>query len=559
MNKKIKTLVAILALIAILSSAFSGCSKYAPKDKDEDEDDKTSSSNQKDDQDQDDDDSPSIQISTLKGNDIFAGEHCSEMIWGYYEADCYDYNGSNEDANEFLTDMEFITVSTERGDYEFAALPLSMQAGKYSHFMDSFLYEGEYYEPYTETGKSMFRKAYIAEQGDMTEEQFRKMEYIMELDVVDLTLAFRNGSTYIITLAYTLQDNSISLYGFSVDDDYNIAIENDPYVTLDFLHSGSKLTLAYQGVQRDYLASGLKETDPSFTCSGFALNEDQKYEDLEGFSFYQYGAEDDLSVYIDLTNGDSPIDPVMEFDPDTCEFSLSWQECWTTSSGGIDRVADPRTISGKLVPCTNYGFTDYTGFFLFIDGNCYHYLMSQKEFDERMYSNILGDNASYEDFTDSQLDEFAAAKTSILEELKKALDEAGIPAEIDTVSGKVTLEATFLFATNSSEVSPDGQDYLNRFIDVYTSVVLDGTYGDYISNIIVEGHTDTSGSYSLNQTLSEDRANAVADHCITLNPALINVIQTKGCSYDFPIYNTDGSVNMERSRRVTFSFVFASN
>ena len=389
MKKTLKTLVAILALLAIFLSVFSGCSKYASKDDDEKESSSSKQNNKDKDDDQDDDESShSAAVITIEGDDIFDGERFSEMLWGYYEADCYDYNGSNEDANEFLTDMEYIKVETNQGNTEFAALPLSLHAGKYSHFMGSFNYEGEYYEPYTEKGKSMFRKAYIAEQGDMTEEQFRKMEYIMELDVVSLVLAFRNGSTYMATLAYEIKNDTISLYEFTVDDDYNIDISSEPITTLNFLHSGNKLTLAYKGVQRDYLASGLKETDPSFTCNGFALNAAEKYEDLEGFSFFQFGADDDISVYVDLSSGDTPIDPVMEFDPDTCEFSLSWQECWTDTLSGIGKKDDPRTISGTIVPCTNYGFTDYTGFFLFIDGNCYRYLISQKEFDERMYSDI---------------------------------------------------------------------------------------------------------------------------------------------------------------------------
>ena len=194
MKKTLKTLVAILALLAIFLSVFSGCSKYASKDDDEKESSSSKQNNKDKDDDQDDDESShSAAVITIEGDDIFDGERFSEMLWGYYEADCYDYNGSNEDANEFLTDMEYIKVETNQGNTEFAALPLSLHAGKYSHFMGSFNYEGEYYEPYTEKGKSMFRKAYIAEQGDMTEEQFRKMEYIMELDVVSLVLAFRNG------------------------------------------------------------------------------------------------------------------------------------------------------------------------------------------------------------------------------------------------------------------------------------------------------------------------------------------------------------------------------
>ena len=556
MTKHFKLAVAIAALIALLASLFSGC--CIPSSDNNASNNNTPGSNQSTNQNQQNGDThTSSDSNKLAGVDIFDGQRFNEMIWGYYEADCYEYNGSHDDANEFLTDMEYVTIDTQNGEYEFAGLPLAMHAGKYSHFMNSFSYEGEYYEPYTEIGKTMFRKAYIAEVGDMTEAQFQKIEKLMELDVVSLTLAFRTGATYLATLIYEVENNNISLYDFTVDEDYNLSIANEPFVTLQFLHSGNKLSLAYKGVQRDYLASGLKESDPSFSCSGFALNAENKYKDLEGFSFYSYGEDDGFTAYIDLSNGNSPIDPVMEYNKDTGEFSLSWQQCWTYTARGLDKVDDPRVISGFMVPCTNYGFNNYCGFFLMIDGTCYRYLMSQEEYDERMYSSILGGN-SYKDLNESDLEDLAAAKKNILEELKKALDAAGIKAEIDTVSGKVSLDATFLFATNSSEVSAEGKDYLNRFIDAYTSVVLGADYAEYISNIIIEGHTDTSGSYMLNQTLSEDRANAVASHCIARSSALADIIKTKGCSYDYPVYNIDGSVNMDKSRRVTFSFVFGN-
>ena len=118
----------------------------------------------------------------------------------------------------------------------------------------------------------------------------------------------------------------------------------------------------------------------------------------------------------------------------------------------------------------------------------------------------------------------------------------------------MNLEASFLFATNSYELSADGQEYLNAFMDVYVSVVMKEEYSAYVSSIIVEGHTDTSGTYSYNMTLSQNRADTVANHCIAQYAQMAGIIRATGCSYDFPVYNADGSVNMAASRRVTFRF-----
>lgn len=494
---------------------------------------------------------------TLSGDDVFGGERFEEMIWGYYEATNYDYNGSREDSNEFLTDMEYITIPMDDQVYEFAALPLSIQSGKASHFVGSIYYEGDFYEPYTEKGKTMFRKAYIAENGDMSEEEFQNIEEMWQLDAARLLLVDRYGGTYYVTLAYKIENGKLAFYEVSFDEKNKATLGSEPLVQLDFLHDGSKLTLAYEGVQRDYVGSGFKVDDPGLYFSGYALNEENKYEDLEGFSFYQYGRDDEPSVYVDLSNGDSPVDEVMEFDPETGSFTLSWTQRWTTYNGNLMREDDPVTISGKIVPITSYAGMDYMGFFLFVDGKRYDYLMSDKEYEEIMYGDVLDDGVSTEDLSDSQIEDIVATKNSILEDLNEAFQTAGIDASIDPASGKVTMEASFLFATNSAELSAEGAAYLNGFLDVYSAIILSDTYSGYISSIVIEGHTDTSGSYSHNQTLSEQRAASVAAHCIGRNSALASVIQTKGCSYDYPVYNEDGSVNMDKSRRVTFRFILS--
>ena len=69
---------------------------------------------------------------------------------------------------------------------------------------------------------------------------------------------------------------------------------------------------------------------------------------------------------------------------------------------------------------------------------------------------------------------------------------------------------------------------------------------------------NTDGTYDYNMTLSENRAGAVADYCIAKNGNLASIISTKGYSYDNPVYNEDGSVDMAASRRVTFRFVLTT-
>lgn len=492
--------------------------------------------------------------SPIDGNDVFQGQRFNEMLWGYYEASCYDYSGSNSDADAFLEDMKFLTFETENGEIEIAALPLSMHFGEYTHFMSSFYYGEDLYSPYTEDGRAMFRKSYMEQHGDLSEEDFQKIEKILQLDVVDLVLANPDGSTRMASCAYTVQDNTLSFYEMSIDEDYNITIGEKPLMKFSFLHDGGKLILSYKKVQREYLTNGYKPTDNSLMISGYALNAENQYKDLEGFNMFQFGDGEEITAYVSLTNDEEPIDPVMTLDKATGAFTLSWQQRWVHGEKGIEKKDDPQTISGTIIPCTNYGFTDYAGFYMIVDGTYYRYLMSEAEYEERKASAFANAAA----LNQAQIDDLNAKKRDLLAELVAAFKAAGIEATVDYTTGKVSLASNFLFDSGSYELSQAGKDYVNAFMGVYTSVVMKEDYAGYISQIMVEGHTDTSGSYSYNQTLSQNRADAVTQQCIAHTPAMASILKAIGYSYDYPVYNNDGSVNMDKSRRVTFTFVLSA-
>ena len=129
--------------------------------------------------------------------------------------------------------------------------------------------------------------------------------------------------------------------------------------------------------------------------------------------------------------------------------------------------------------------------------------------------------------------------------------------------GQLKLSYTFVFKglsltltkdSDSYEVSAEGKKNLDEFLDIYTSVVLSKENKDNVASIVVEGHTDTNGTREYNQKLSENRAKAVADYCTSSVPEMKKIITSKGYSFDKPIYNEDGTVNMEASRCVEFKF-----
>ena len=79
----------------------------------------------------------------------------------------------------------------------------------------------------------------------------------------------------------------------------------------------------------------------------------------------------------------------------------------------------------------------------------------------------------------------------------------------------MTFESSVLFDTGKNEIKDAGKAALNSCIPVYIHTLLSDEYRDYVGEIIVEGHTDTTGQYLNNLALSQQRALAVATYCLS--------------------------------------------
>ena len=160
-----------------------------------------------------------------------------------------------------------------------------------------------------------------------------------------------------------------------------------------------------------------------------------------------------------------------------------------------------------------------------------------------------------------QLEEMVGVRSSIVRELSQVLSRSNIAAQVDTNTGDITLDSKVFFQTNSAEIREDGKALLDRFVPVYLSVLLQDRYRDYVGEIIIEGHTDSSGTYLKNLQLSQNRALSVVEYCLSMSSLTVQqrqllqqILTAKGRSSNDLVYNADGSENMEASRRVEFKF-----
>jgi len=174
---------------------------------------------------------------------------------------------------------------------------------------------------------------------------------------------------------------------------------------------------------------------------------------------------------------------------------------------------------------------------------------------------LLGEQQEAMNLQQKKLDDLVGVRTQIVRELTNALNKANLKASVDANTGDIVLESAVFFDHGKSVIKQEGQEFLDRFIPVYLGVLLQPEYEAYLGEIIIEGHTDTSGTYLGNLELSQKRALTVAEFCLEM-PALStgkveklrDILTAKGRSSSDPIYYADGTENMDASRRVEFKF-----
>lgn len=167
------------------------------------------------------------------------------------------------------------------------------------------------------------------------------------------------------------------------------------------------------------------------------------------------------------------------------------------------------------------------------------------------------------DAQQEKLDKLVGVRTEIIEELMGALRQSNITGANVDDSGAIVFSSEMMFSTGSAGLNETGKQFLNRFLPNYLRVLMSEEYSRNVSQIIIEGHTDTSGSYMTNVELSQERALSVLRYVMSneftgISEAekarLEEVVTINGRAYSDPIYNEDGTINMSASRRVVIKF-----
>lgn len=183
-------------------------------------------------------------------------------------------------------------------------------------------------------------------------------------------------------------------------------------------------------------------------------------------------------------------------------------------------------------------------------------LLEAQQIRLREQQELLDDQAD-------QIEKIIGVRGLLIDQLNRELAANQIQIQADQMTGAIAFESTILFARDSNELSEEGKDFFRKFMPVYMNVLLQPGFRDYIAEVIVEGHTDDTGSYLHNLELSQQRAWSVAEYFLNDNcdfldsgtiTALKSLITVNGCADKAPVYGDDGMIDADKSRRVEIKF-----
>ncbi len=235
-------------------------------------------------------------------------------------------------------------------------------------------------------------------------------------------------------------------------------------------------------------------------------------------------------------------------------------------SDGLFRIARVDAKTGKVVTDEYIAFVcGYDGLVLCQGTRTFCYTKSYKQIAiEELSANLDPENiAVLKQMEANDLADIVETRNKLFAELETELGKQGVKAAVNRSNGEIALDSTVLFATGESTLSDEGKAFLKKFVTAYSNVVLKEEYNGFLSKVMIEGHTDSTGSDEVNKPLSKARADAVLEYCTSAESGLTaaqigtikNLLGTFGYAAERPVLKADGTEDADASRRVGFRFI----
>ncbi len=236
------------------------------------------------------------------------------------------------------------------------------------------------------------------------------------------------------------------------------------------------------------------------------------------------------------------------------------------TTDGLFKLARKDAKTGKVVTTEYLMFVcGWDGFVLCDGEKTYCYTKGYKQIAiEELSANLEPEHiALLKQMSELELGDIVEKRNRLFAELETELGKQGVKAAVNRRNGEIALDSTVLFATGESTLSDEGKAFLKKFVTAYSSVVLKEEYNSFLSKVMIEGHTDSTGTVEGNKALSKARADAVLEYCTSAESGLTaaqigtikNLLGTFGYAAERPVLKADGTEDADASRRVGFRFI----
>lgn len=158
--------------------------------------------------------------------------------------------------------------------------------------------------------------------------------------------------------------------------------------------------------------------------------------------------------------------------------------------------------------------------------------------------------------TKTKIKNLTGIKIKVITMLKNKL---GKNMQIDPKNGAISLSSNILFDEGQFELKANSKEALkNAVYDYFDTILENEEINKHIDKIIIEGHTNSKGSFLYNLELSQKRAYSVMSFLLDLDfnksQDLKELVVASGRSFLDPVYNGHGVEDKDKSRRIEIKF-----
>lgn len=160
------------------------------------------------------------------------------------------------------------------------------------------------------------------------------------------------------------------------------------------------------------------------------------------------------------------------------------------------------------------------------------------------------------DITKVKIKNLTGIRIKVVSKLKEKL---GNKINIDPESGAIRFSSNILFEQNSFTLKENAKNDLSTILQQYINTLLmDDEIKQYIEQIIIEGHTNTDGTYLYNLELSQKRALEVMKFLYEKYPKNSSLfrqyVSASGRAYANIVHDAKGIEDKDASRRIEIKF-----